>query len=229
MDVKLIDISPSKSEIPFIFSDKGDQNLSKNKIRKLSAQSFMWFRVNLVPHLNGIYECLKAKLTESGDDQCKLLESHLKNLAQIWNDSNNIYAPLTSFIQSSGFGKTKICLELLKKHPGIYIVFRNPTDTGIPNTADWMINAKNFMINAPNDDLPLDLDRWSNCTALDYTPGRFLIFTLVMIENYYDYLQKQIPEELKGEEKEKEKAISKAISEFGGHFMNDPKQGFEQL
>ena len=46
--------------------------------------------------------------------------------------SLKLFAPYLPIIQSSGSGKTKLLIELLKEYPGSYVVFRNPGSSGAP-------------------------------------------------------------------------------------------------
>ncbi len=52
----------------------------------------------------------------------------------------NIYARMVHLIQSSGYGKTRICFEVLKFNgSGIYCVYRPANyDTGYPKTTPWL-------------------------------------------------------------------------------------------
>ena len=123
----------------------------------IKLKNFMCFEVYFEAAGNGLYECLRAEITDTGDHQFKFLESHVQALSNICKTTQTIYAPFTSFIQSSGFGKTKLCLELLKKHPGIYFVFRRESDTGVPHMENYMKDFVIFVVGAQKDELPLEL------------------------------------------------------------------------
>lgn len=140
----------------------------------------------------GLYECLRADLTQVGERQLGIVEKHLLTLSKISTASETVYARFTSLVQSSGFGKTKICLELLRRHPGIYLVFRAPMQTGIPRLADWMNKFANFIYSAPSDELPFDIKQLLNASAMKYTSGRFLVALLSMLEAYLSDLMEML-------------------------------------
>lgn len=147
--------------------------------------TFMWLDVILAAPVGGIYDALNAQLTQTGSEQCLILEKHLLNISQIFRTGDSYYALFTSIIQSSGFGKTKICLELLKKYPGIFLVFRKMGETGIPHQIDWMSSLATFVTRASKDDLPFEISEILRSKAMEYTSGRFLIALLKLIETYF--------------------------------------------
>ena len=192
----------------------------------LVLKNFMWFRVSLEDIPNCLYECLNAELTSTGDSQLNLLEDELMTLSKISRKTQKIYAPFTSLIQSSGFGKTKICLELIKKHPGVYLVFRDATDSGIPYMAPYMKEFMNFIINAPKDELPMDTKDIKIAKALNFTPGRFLIALYALIKAYHDLLLKTIKKLSEEESKSamNPEIIAEAILLLGENYMLEPNE-----
>ena len=63
-----------------------------------------------------------------------------------------LYARIAHLSQSSGYGKTRLCFELLKYYDrGIYCVFRRGIDSGFPVTSSWMQNLLNFFDNCKSD------------------------------------------------------------------------------
>lgn len=196
-----------------------------NIITEIKLKNFMWFEIHLEAAPNTLYECLDAELTIVGDSQFKLLEKHLTTLSKLCRVHQDIYAPLTSFVQSSGFGKTKMCLELLKKHPGVYLVFRKVTDTGIPHMAPYMKKFIDFITNAPKDELPLTMPEIYRERAFNYTPGRFLIALYTFIKAYHDLLVDAI-ERVKAERNPlfvgEDAIIIEAIRRLGANYMFEP-------
>jgi hypothetical protein len=188
---------------------------------EFQLNDFMWFKVVFEPTANCLYKCLDAKLTSVGDSQLDVLESHLTTLSIICRSDKNIYAPFTSFIQSSGFGKTKLCLELLKKHPGVYLVFRQVTDTGIPYMTPYMKEFTNFITNAPKDELPMDLYLLSVECAIDYSPGRFIIALFTLIKAYHALLANTI-NNLQNERLQPLEIIAEAIKRLGVNYTLEP-------
>ncbi len=59
------------------------------------------------------------------------------------------------YVQLSGYGKAKICAELLRTYPGLYLVFRKTGETGIPHQPDWIKDMLQFALNASGDNLPI--------------------------------------------------------------------------
>ncbi len=55
----------------------------------------------------------------------------------IYKNNTSIYAPLTSVCQSSGTGKSRLCVNLLHRFPGLYFVFREPGSSGYPKSHFW--------------------------------------------------------------------------------------------
>jgi hypothetical protein len=102
------------------------------------------------------------------------------SLHQAYTGSMSYYAPLTSLVQSSGFGKTRICLDMLKVRPGIYMVLRKPLSSGVPAEQYWMRRFFDFVIEYDySDSLP-----FSGSKAKYYSPGRFLLALDLIISAY---------------------------------------------
>ena len=195
-------------------------NLNSEKV-EIVPNNFMWFEIHLEAAYNSLYECLDAKLTKVGINQFNMLENQLKSLSKVCQTSQNIYAPFTSLIQSSGFGKTKMCLELLKKYPGVYLVFRRITDTGIPRMAPYMKDLMNFVVEAPKDELPMEKSDIDAQKAYDYTSGRFLIALYTLMEAYKKLLLETIEKirsERPGQGNERE-IVAEAIKCLGENYM----------
>ena len=139
----------------------------------------------LVPPVGGFYDALASPLTAIGGEQLRILTEYIEAIREICK-SQTVYAPFTSLIQSSGFGKTKICLELLKKSPGAYIVFRRPTDTGVPAMSSWMEIFKSFILSAPSDAFPGEIKYTNGDQLLQTTIGRFLLAIYFVMKEYVD-------------------------------------------
>ena len=127
--------------------------------------------------------------------QKAILEKQLLALHKMYIDSARIYAPFTSLIQSSGTGKSKLCVEILSNYPGIYSVFRKQGEsTGIPSAASWMKDMFNYVIKANEDELPFNAQQLSACQAIKFTPTKFLIALHAMIVAYYKFFQRAYEE-----------------------------------
>lgn len=150
------------------------------------VQSFMWIDVKLEAPVSGVYTALNARLTATGVSQCDILQEQLTKIFEIYQSEERYYAPFTSLIQSSGFGKTKVCVELLKRLPGLYMVFRKKGDTGIPHQKKWMGDLALFVTGAATDELPYQFSEIMACKAMVFAPGRFLIVLNELIETFFN-------------------------------------------
>ena len=80
-----------------------------------------------------IKRSFKHELTIIGHESLMRVKDSILDRHRIWISGANQYiAPLTSLSQSSGSGKTKISIELLKQNPGFYLVFRRADQSGFP-------------------------------------------------------------------------------------------------
>jgi hypothetical protein len=107
--------------------------------------------------LGNLKAAFESNLTEVGQDQFKILENYIKNSHKCFS-SDEFYAPILPLIQSSGFGKSKICDELLLIHPGIAAVFRGSKSEenlySYPLESFWIENMMNFIYLNTMDEVP---------------------------------------------------------------------------
>lgn len=180
-----------------------------------TATNFMWFKVFIkeAPTI-GLYEAFKADLTKVGSAQMSIFEKQLLEISRIFLISKAIYAPFTSLIQSSGSGKSKICTEVLIRNPGIYLVFRAESSSGIPKQASWIDEFVKFVFKSGIDELPADLSELENSLAKNFTPSRFLLALHAMIVEYFLKFQQL---QLEGGYTREE-----AIEIIGKNFMKKP-------
>jgi hypothetical protein len=178
----------------------------------INYRTFMHFIFKKEFHLDSVKKSLQARLTKTGKDEFSFLESHLTNVYQVLNKKKFFYANFISLIQSSGSGKSKLCLELLLHHPGLFFVFRKPNDNGIPEMMNWMKNFKEFILIASSDELPqIDVELLFD-DALNYSPTRFLIALKYILDLYlklYDETLKDL--EKKAEDKQETSETKKNI------------------
>ena len=176
---------------------KKNGNLGTEEKRPINLSNFMWLKVTLGSAVGGLPESLQSEITKSGYSQVSFVSDHLKSLSVIVSISGKYYAPFTSFIQSSGFGKTKLSRDILLEHPGIYTVFRRTTDSGVPKSVDWMVRFGNYVKSAPFDDAPnpIKVDEkaddlsFYNKEATDYCTGRVLLALREIINSYLKYFE----------------------------------------
>ncbi len=186
--IELISSDESSYEIrvsdgKFMRQSEGNENFNL----EVECLKGMKMKITLVRELGPLYDSLNVDLTIPGTLQLKFLHDHLKNLSSIYRSDQKYYAAFSGLIQSSGFGKTKLCLDLLKDHPGIYFVFRKDGQTGVPRMAKWMTQFLDYVKGAEVDDLAED----SAC-ANDSTPGRFLIALKIVLETYKSFIVERI-------------------------------------
>ena len=185
--------------------------VSEGKFAEIEYQKMMQLKIKFLPKFDPFYDALTAELTETGNLQLDFIKKHLENLHSTYT-SNDFYAPLTGIIQSSGFGKSKICLDLLKTCPGIYCVFRKRTSSGIPKVADWMNSLDFYVLDAKSDELPSTRE-FGRSFANHCTPGRFLIGLSSILESYKKFLEERI---------NTGSSIDSAIKEVGSSFADEP-------
>ncbi len=188
--IELITSNESSCEIRVVdgkFMRQGEENEEFNG--EVECLKGMRLKITLLPELGPLYDSLHVDLTRPGTLQKTFLGNHLKNLHSIFRSSRTFYAAFSGFIQSSGFGKTKLCLDLLLDHPGIYIVFRKDGQTGVPRMAKWMTRFLIYVKDAKIDDLPKPL---GPAHANDSTPGRFLIALKIVLETYKSFIVERI-------------------------------------
>ena len=179
-------------------------------------KTFMWLDVTLAPPVGGTYSALNSELTSTGLNQCQILKQQLMKISEIYLIQENYYALFTSLIQSSGFGKTKICVELLSETPGLYLVFRKQLESGIPYQTKWMSDLSLFITQAPHDDLPININDIKTRKAMDFTPGRFLIILCELLKCYFNtYMSLRTTTEILREQ---------AFKILGGHMLLQPSE-----
>jgi hypothetical protein len=139
------------------------------------------------------YEALDAELTRVGKVQLEILGKQIGALHKVFNDSIAHYAPITALIQSSGSGKTRIILELLKTHPGIYMPLSSTSNCYlVPAEIAWIKSCLDFAFSTnayafiPRDD--------DYCKAKDYYCTRFLLVLDFVLSAYLKRLQNLIDE-----------------------------------
>ena len=132
----------------------------------------------------------QSNLTEVGQNQLKVVENHIKKAHKLYS-SSGFYAPLSPLIQSSGFGKSKICDELLLTHPGITAVFRGPNpENNIyshPPEQTWIKTMMNFIYMNTIDELPEKNADLFTADASKYSIGRMLLAIRTLIVAYYKW------------------------------------------
>lgn len=151
----------------------------------------MKLKITLLQEFGPLYHSLSVDLTSPGKIQMNFLSAHLKNLSLIYKTKPSFYAAFSGFIQSSGFGKTKLCLELLNHHPGIYLVIRTGGQTGVPRMSKWMGSFFNYVKSGDIDDLPPIKELQENARAQNYTPGRFLIALKILLQRYISFVHER--------------------------------------
>ncbi len=72
------------------------------------------------------------KLSSSGTEALDSLKVSILDGFTKWAKDQDVVAPVASFSQGSGSGKSKLAVEVIKDGPGFYIVFRKDGSSGYP-------------------------------------------------------------------------------------------------
>lgn len=180
-----------------------------------NINNFMKINVGIEPPSQlGLYQSFKAKLSIVGYLQSKILEDQILQYSRLVQTAANFYAPFTSLVQSSGSGKSKLCVEILQKYPGVFLVFRKHGENGIPNQSKWMAELSKFIFSAPKDDLPINVNELLDSRAIDYSPSRFLLALNLLLKEY---------KEIYDIEMAQNQDRNVTIANLGARFMEDPK------
>ena len=75
----------------------------------------------------------QSTLTDIGLRALHRIKLEISDRFKKWDTTVTAYkAPIVSLCQSSGFGKSKLSIELIKRNPGFYVVFRKELDSAYP-------------------------------------------------------------------------------------------------
>ena len=181
---KFINVVLDDHKSPDIMTDKTTNSVIKTK-------TFMKFQVvpcsksSLDPaDIPGNYEILKNsfkhELTSIGQMTLGRLKKNLSISHLMWMANyENYAAPMVTFCQSSGSGKSKLSIEFLKLNPGFYLVFRETNQTGYPRMNT--ISEKLMEIIRDYNDLSSSQENleYSKCTV-----GKILDFFTRILVSY---------------------------------------------
>ena len=158
----------------------------------IAAMTFMRFEVkdstprvdpcytkNALPFLESSFG---HELTEIGTRTLFRFERDLlKIYKEHWssNSSSTCLAPLVSFCQSSGTGKSKIIFETIKKNLGFYLVFRLSEQTGYPQKNELSQHLSSLITSYADKFHSLDLESYNSCTI-----GKILNFMASIMTKY---------------------------------------------
>lgn len=163
-----------------------------------------------------LVESFSHELSEIGRRTCFRVERELiKRYQNDWITKGlNCLAPLVSLCQSSGSGKSKIALELIKKNLGYYIVFRSTGQTGYPRRNIISGTLKSIISSYRDNVNCLDDILYDKCTV-----GKILNFIASIIVKYVrDFV-----------ELSKIKSFSETVECLGERFQNNESLGLECL
>lgn len=155
----------------------------------LTAKTFMHFKmVQVAPGkeneavlLKFVENSFKHQLTEIGKRSLKKLKIDIFSRFLKWKDPNtNLIAPIVSLCQSSGTGKSKISIELLKINMGFYIVFRNEGQTGFPFMNSISTRLLNLLTGFKDSIVPQNNTIWDQSSI-----GTILMFFASIITSYF--------------------------------------------
>ncbi len=165
--------------------------------KKFPTQTYMNFSISLnggnilIQNLRHIPEAFESDLTEIGESQRKVVENYIKQAHKCFR-SGKYYAPMSPLIQSSGYGKSRICDEILQKHPGITAVFRGTISTtnefSYPHEQSWVSKMMEFIYENTVDELPSGSSMLQE-DASRYSSGRMLMALETLIVAYYKWFE----------------------------------------
>lgn len=157
----------------------------------IPALTFMRFNVKVLPPkvdpiddkkvLPLLVTSFKHELSEIGRRTLKRVERDvLQRYKKDWiENSLTCLAPLVSLCQSSGTGKSKIAMEIIKKNLGFYVVFRSSDQTGYPRK-NIISNNLRQLISSYNDGVEgLESKNYEDCAV-----GKILNFIASLITKY---------------------------------------------
>ena len=154
----------------------------------IPCKTFMIFSVEKIPvdeclavHKPKVRTAFRHNLTKSGIESRDFLKSSLLERYSAWKTpSSTVVAPIVSLCQSSGVGKSKLSIELLKENPGFYVVFRDEEQSGYPQKNSITDNLKNLISQyQDSDDIQLNIE-YNQCTV-----GRILAFVARVIASCF--------------------------------------------
>ncbi len=161
---------PSDCFLPFTIHDKMTFFIAGDEIRP-----------PLTDTEKAVYESFFSPLTPMGLLALHSLRSFIRNCNK---KDSDIYSPVTSVAQSSGTGKSRLAMELLKSTPGIYFVFRESEKSGYPNMNDWSDCLKRNIFSAKKDDVKFENDKVEFLQFCRTNVGQFLLFLEALIAQY---------------------------------------------
>jgi hypothetical protein len=208
------------NDSPYIMIDKETKDTIKTK-------TFMKFKVIPLPKPNRDpadsenYEKLKNsfehELTAVGKMALSRLKKNLSISYSSWKTNfTNYAAPLVSFCQSSGSGKSKLSVEMLKLYPGFYFVFREPDQTGYPR-ANSFSNQIIQIIKGYDD----KSSSQSNLQYLNSTVGKILDYFSRILVSYVRNICSLVRKQESLGSLDLEKNLEHAIHEIGSLFLDN--------
>ena len=195
-------------------------NESDNSVKTIPTRISMNFLIykKEFSSFNQLDTAFESELTAVGKRQrdflIELIQSNFDFFKML-----PIYAPYTSLIQSSGYGKSKLTNEILKLKPGVSLVFRNQSERGYPIQTEWVKDFEQFIYGSTLDELPLNVADWKNLKAIEYSPGRVLLGILIILEAYISWFWKLRLSGLSREE---------SIQFIGKHFISSSSKWGDQ-
>lgn len=158
-------------------------------------------------------ESFSVNTTNQGKRQVHLLKLYLGRINSIYS-LGKYYAPFVPLVQSSGYGKTKVCFEMLRECPGIPLIFRKPTQRGYPFSSAWVENFYVYALQGrAKDDLPR-MSKFPREHAVLYTPSRFLIALNILLDAYFRWFDRI--------KRENNNDLTRTLDILGEHFVQNP-------
>jgi hypothetical protein len=173
--------------------------------------------VNISTNYPKVRDSFKHELTISGIETLGRLKSTILSRYVDWSSRKKEYiAPIVSLCQSSGSGKTKMSIELIKRNPGFYLVFRQAEQTGYPRT-NPLSRELYSIISAYNDSSSSLMDNYyMNCTI-----GNILDFIVRIVSSYITAIVAKSRSLITSTDISINEAVLRSVAEFGILFQDN--------
>lgn len=186
---------PSGEKVQVSFDSSDSANICEFVSREfIAVKTCMHFEFvpfaegteNAAPLKKYVDSSFKHDLTIIGKRSLNILKQELNSRAKEWHETTTqLIAPVVSLCQSSGTGKSKLAIELLKSNPGFYIVFREKGQTGNPRQNELSKLLYQLVLNFSDD---ISAQNMSSCT--NSSIGKILIFFAKLLTAYVSEIAK---------------------------------------
>jgi hypothetical protein len=165
---------------------------------------------------------LKTEASGVGIRSMRRMLAEILQRFEHWNVRSTTYrAPIVSLCQSSGFGKTKLSIELTKRIPGGYLVFREPGQSGCPRM-NLISTELKILIESQSDSV-------QDQSELDYQSsniGKILGFIANYICMFIDLTRENFRLQMTQQGTAASIAFKECLKQFGSLFCENLSESF---